>query len=88
MVERDPLDLAVARDLRIWYGVLTSTRPASAACITSATVASCARKPSRRWTRVISDAVSSRFTTQSKAESPPPTIITRFPANAAFSETR
>jgi hypothetical protein len=37
---------------------------------------------------VIAEAVSSRLTTQSKAESPPPTMITRLPANADFSDTR
>ncbi len=56
--------------------------------MTSDTVASWARKPSRRCTSVISEAVSSRFTTQSKAESPPPTITTRLPSNSFFSPTR
>ena len=61
--------------------------PASAACMISLTVTSCARKPSRRCTSVISEAVSSRLITQSQAESPPPTMITRLPANADFSPT-
>ena len=71
-----------------WYGVFRSTLPASAASMISLTVTSCARKPSRRWTSVIELAVSSRLSTQSQAESPPPMITTSLPANSDFSPTR
>ena len=54
----------------IWYGTRRSTCPASAARMISATVISWPRKPSRRWTSVISDAVSRRLIVQSSAGVP------------------
>ena len=52
------------------------------------TVSSCARKPSRRWHSATDSAVWTRLTTQSQAESPPPMMSTRLPANSDFEPTR
>ena len=63
-------------------------RPSAWASMTSLTVASWARKPSRRCTSATRSAVSSRLTTQSQALSPPPMMTTRLPSNSLLEPTR
>ena len=62
-----------------WAFVMISTLESR----TDWTVRSWARKPSRRWISVTELAIGSRWTAQSNAESPPPTITTSLPAYGA-----